>query len=461
MGVNSETGVISFLGMIKRRWQRIFCAFGVLGDSSYGIPFTFFIFAFCFWLPRLYYWNSVFEEPFSDMADYIQIARNILSDMNFGISEFWKTYKPPTLPTALAGFLFLFGDHGLVWWRVFVATICFFGVWLLSREVLFSCKRQWIGFALCLIVALSKSSIFWSYKVSTESLAEALGYWTMWLAMRATREPSKVIYFCLGALLTVAVLNRPQFLLAGIFILLGIQALIFIKGPDKLSGNLRRSLISSGLIGGAMLVVWSPWLIRNYRLYDNIVPFSTQGPYSFMWELDDISVLGEKDVVKTNINKLYAEAETNFENDYLASRHADAIAKQWLFSHKREFGEIYLRRLKSMLFDRSIYLTKLSRQQLLPGIWNNFLLDKSRILSLLGLVGLIFLFRFGSNLFFISFVFLGNWWFSCLFLGYPRMLEPYMPLLLFGSVALISIVFDAWKAISSKMGNRGICSHLD
>src|SRR3954452_11105068 len=54
-----------------------------------------------FWLLRIYYWRSNSEAPFSDMADYVEAADNILRSFTFGHPRNLTTLTPIT-PSLIA-----------------------------------------------------------------------------------------------------------------------------------------------------------------------------------------------------------------------------------------------------------------------------------------------------------------------------------------------------------------------
>ncbi len=124
------------------------------------------IYTVVFWSLRILYWQNTEEVPFSDMADYIAVADNILNMGAFGHSAFWQSYKPPTLPLFIAVLKFFWGQESLMTsWHWVVGGITYTAAWLVSREIFRQASSVFLASMFLFAVALSKSSIFWSYKI--------------------------------------------------------------------------------------------------------------------------------------------------------------------------------------------------------------------------------------------------------------------------------------------------------
>src|SRR5690348_17220573 len=116
-----------------------------------------------FWICRLYYWHITYELPFSDIDDYVRLGQRVALHFDFRWDSFWIAYKAPTFPLLLAINFKLFGLENLAAWRFFQTILLLSSLLWLCREIAILAKRHYWGIALLWIVALSKSSIFWSY----------------------------------------------------------------------------------------------------------------------------------------------------------------------------------------------------------------------------------------------------------------------------------------------------------
>jgi hypothetical protein len=180
-------------------------------------------------------------------------------------------------------------------------------------------------------------------------------------------------------------------------------------------------------------VTWAPWLVRSYRLYAHPVAFTTQGPYTFLWELGAVKVtLADGTPALHTMNDMQAEAGRRFKTDYEASKYGDEVVRNWLRENWRSYLRLIRPRLLRQISDRSEYLTKLPRDNLF-GIHPEPLLDKSRFAVFLGLGGLVlFALAYGAWAAPLAILPLVLLLFGAVFLGYPRMFDPYLPLSLYG-----------------------------
>jgi hypothetical protein len=386
---------------------------------------------------RAFYWARTDEVLFSDMADYFRIAGQVADHWDFRHSPFWASYKPPTLPFLAGIFFFCRGEQSVEAWRWF-ETLCHVSalIWL-SYELACVSKRRWLGWTLLLVVALSKSSIFWSFKFSTEGLAEMFTYLAAAVSLRCYRRPTRVWSFCLGVVSIAAVLNRPQ--TVPLLILLPLLMLLprapsATAAPEPVTSAIGcRSRLA--LYSCAVFLVWSPWLIRGFRLYGHLLPFSTQGAYSFLWDFRAT----DEGLPNVRLASLLREnAESRFANDYEAQRYAQSFVKRWFERHWSEYPRITWRRILFSVKGRKVSLTHVSRESLFDNRLDALLFDKTPAAVAGGILGML-LFSFfipaaGLTLFVVS---VTPWLMGTLFLSLPRLLEPSLPLILFGNVLLV------------------------
>ena len=385
-----------------------------------------------FWLLRYYYWNITDEPIFSDMSGFEGVARNILKNVDFSWNDFWRTYNPPTLALLRALQITILGDS-ISMWQLFQTLISFTGLLWLMYEIMKITQRPWLALLLLWTVSLSKSSIFWSLKLARESMSEAFIYYSIAISLSALRNKKPLLFFLTGFIYMITVFNRTNFILIlPIFIF---SFLIYEVYYNRKMCNKKILFLCMYYLLG-ISIVWFPWIIRSYNLYWHIMLLTTQGPYSFLWELGDIKIKDEtgKEVTK-NCNILQNEAPEQFPNDYEASIYANKFVKQWLKNNWRKYPGIIIMRLCRTINDRTIYLTKVSRTELYPDILNYFLIDKKPLLIIFGLAGLTILAIKFSYLYIFLFISISSWMTACLFLGYPRMLEPVIPVFLFGNFA--------------------------
>lgn len=430
------------------------------GSGSTGLKRTLIVISLlaacsCFWGLRIHYWRVTAEEPFSDMADYLAIADGFRCCWALSQSDFWQSYAKPVLP-AMAGFLFsITGGIDLNAWRLALALTTFLSLLWLAREVYLASRCYMYSLALIGCVAVAKSSIFWSLKFATEGLGEAFIY-LVCAALLCTHRTKDSVWpsLILGMASALALLNRPNLVL--------VMPLIFLASTVKFSG-MRRMLSFRlrnfcGLVLGCSCVVL-PLAIRTYSLYGTVTLSPTQGPYSFLWELGAVPVtLPSGEQTTRTAQQLQEEAHRLFANDLEASTFAKGIARTWVAQNWSDTYPVLIKnRFFSTIEQRDIALSKVPRTQLFPGSLERILIDKSPLLFTLGSIGLVFLaLRFGGVLHILIATALLPWGFGILFMGDPRMLEPSLPLVLFGNAALAVLIVEGIRKFAhcSKQQNH-------
>jgi hypothetical protein len=417
-----------------------------------------------YWALRLAYWRSINEEPFSDMADYLAIAERFRCCWSLSHSDFWVSYMKPTLP-ALGGLLFSATQGiNLDVWRLSLALVTFASLLWLAREIYLSTSSHIYAIGLLFCVSLSKSSIFWSYKFATEGLGEALVYIVCATLLSVRRSEDSALWsFLLGLSATLALYNRPN--LAPVMPLLVALSSIRVSLPRRIMSLRLRNLV--GFTFGCSTLIL-PWVVRSYALYGAVLLSPTQGPYSFLWELGAVSVKSPTSVnTLRTAQQLQEEAPQMFRNDYEAAAYAKSIVRSWLSENwKTQYPLLIRNRLFSTIENREIALSRVPRTKLLAEPLEFILLDKSPLLFLLGSLGLLCLaLKYGGALYIMPTMALLPWLFGICFMGDPRMLEPSLPLILFGAFSLawmgMNVPFKAVRRRSSAVTAPRSMERLD
>lgn len=398
-----------------------------------------------FWGLRIAYWRTTFELPFSDMEDYVRVARGVLASWDFRFDSFWVSYKPPGLPILLAAVFGVVGEESQAAWRWAQAAFTFAALLWLCCEVARASGRRWMAPTLLLCAALCRASIFWSYKISTEGPAEAFSYLGAACILLCFRRPRLDAFFLTGVVLMAAVFNRPQGL-AVVFafpVVYLLQQAWHFPGLPNPRAFLRKRLPLLVAMGLGVALVWTPWLVRSYGHYGRVLPLTSQGPYSFLWELGEVEYEApDGTVVRTDWQRLQAEAITRFKSDYDAQAYAGKIMSQWLARNPWTYAKLVVKRFFKTLGDRTEYLTKVPRERLFSGVTDWFLIDKVRPLTLLGALGLLGMSLWAPGLVALPLIALGQWFFGLLFLGYSRILDPTLALVLFGNAFWVVLLIE-------------------
>jgi hypothetical protein len=391
---------------------------------------------------RLYYWGHISEAPFSDMADYVSLGREFAEGQWLLHKQFWGAYHTPGVLLFHAAVINLTGSRSIEALRisqlVFLGATLLFLAWQLKQ----TSGTALTGALLLLVVAVSKSSVFWSYKVGSESVSEAWLYLTVGIALWVYRGNAQAWkYFVLGLIVMFGVFVRGNSLpLVGVLVLFPLFRLV---KADK-----KKAAICAVSYALAVFCIWAPWVGRNYMYCEQFVPLTTQGPYTFLWEFGTIEAkIKDGRRVVTSVNQLQADATKQFPNDCKASQFASEVVRGWLTEHLNQYPAIIEDRLVRYATDHTEYLTKVSRTELHPKL-DRVLIDKSGAMVVCAMVaGLVLSAYYAWARIVFSAVVLSVM-FSALFLGYPRMFEPYVPLATF--IALSPII-PLWNYIKRKL----------
>ncbi|MFN8542840.1 MAG: glycosyltransferase family 39 protein [Candidatus Binatia bacterium] len=419
---------------------------GEMGQSRGGAVFAACLGLVAFWGLRARYWSITREAPFSDMADFESIAVGVREHFRFDHTPFWRQYRPPVTPLLRAGVMLLFGrDASLDAWHWCLAGITCLGLVWLCVELAQATGRRWPALLLLWLVACTKSSIFWSLKMASEGPAEAVLYWAVAATLRALRMPRPGWWLTAGLLYATAVLTRPIFAPVA---LLGPPVALVTALLERGRGfvppiTLRRATALAAVMALGVGIGWAPWLVRSYRLYGHVVPLTTQGPYSFIFELGAVTLRPPDGLpFEATCESLQAEAPSRFPNDYEASRWAQGLVAGWVAENWPYYLRTYALRIPRTAADLTVTLTRVSRTELFRGPLDQVLPDKTGWLFLGGIGGLVVATCALPRLSIWALACLGSWVFGMVTIGEPRIVEPIVPMVLAGNLGWLTLLRD-------------------
>ena len=457
------------------------------------------LFALIFWGLRVRYWSVTHEEPFSDIGDYVRIAQQISRNLFFGDSEHYYSFWTPVTPSFIALSMLLGGDQYQWVCRFLVQSTTFIATLALGYELAKLTGRRWLGLALLFVVAICRPSIFWSLKVGTESVSEALLLASIALGLRTIRTNSPLTGFFAGAVCLLLALNRPQFfpsvVVAAGFLVLGAipfhrkakragmiarlaESLEIRKVPpwfDWATRSNRRRMLTAACFVLGVALTWSPWLVRNYSHYGALVPFGTSGFDTFIWEYGGQPIrpgrytelpYGDGKVLREfGLQKIQAELD-KLPNDFERWKEVRSIASAWLAANWMDVPRLMVWRLKRYVTHNGANgLTKVPREQLFPrgtSAYNNpvgeistienILIDKTPWAVALALCGsLLLLWRNWLAGGFVLSLWLLPWPVLSLLIGYERTVESLISFTLW-----LALYFAAEAVIRLSRGTRPV-----
>ncbi len=224
-----------------------------------------------------------------DSAAYERIARGLHEDGEFTQKGPGTPAHPqpasnysPGLPLLVAGIYDLAGHEDVRLARIVLALLATLAIplaWLLARRLTPSDERGIAGLAAAGLVAFYPCLISDAGLLLTESLAGTLIIGALLAMLRArdrTEAPGRstalraLDWLLPGALLGLAAMVRPEYL-AIAAVLIATMAFLSRKS------GLRATLMASGLMVAALLLVIAPWTTRNLDHSGRLVPLSTGG----------------------------------------------------------------------------------------------------------------------------------------------------------------------------------------
>lgn len=414
---------------MPHRFEQIGAARPAWSERVRSVKLTSIVFvALCaaFWVLRIFYWKTNAETPFSDMADYVAVADNIIGSFTFG-HPLDPTFETPVTPSliAISKLISAVDFHSV--FQFLTQLLAFIGALALAREIRLLTGQTFLALALLGIVAICRPSIFWSLKISTEPVCEALLYVASAITLATLRTQRLSLSLTAGMCCLLLGLNRPNYLpgIALVFVAIFLRARA-VQSPDTDQSKSWRSRRIFGLTLGArqmalpavflcgFLGLWSPWIARNFIYHGVFLPTSSSGYLALVWDQGGAPIrIGRYKSLKladgsefsnfgtANLFEAWKKLPTPVER----TRFTQMLSSAWLAANWPDLPRLTLWRLRHMIMNRGADgLTKLSREELFlssgPGVqfpyldagWINvLLLDKTPTVCLLSLVGLIFL----------------------------------------------------------------------
>ena len=225
----------------------------------------------------------------------------------------------------LAGVYALFGHHlGIVWaLQALLLAAAGYLTFLISRELF---KKNWhpaIGIIAGACVALAPDLIMTSGMILADVLGVFLLTLSVWLAFRYEAEPRLTVLLALSLVLGYAVMVRSVLLL-----LVPLCLVVFF---------VKRRWLDAILFLVVLIVMFTPWTVRNYKTFDKFIPFNLAGHIDF-WIGNHSGATGELEEVPEM---------TKFFNEMDAPRVAEislARGKEFIFTHPLQAASLVVKR---------------------------------------------------------------------------------------------------------------------
>ncbi len=212
---------------------------------------------------------------------YDSVARHLVRGEGFSFTSEGRTlpylFRTPGYPLFLAAIYSVFGSDP-------IAVYCFqVGLHLLTILLLYSLTRNFFGKHVAgltaILTALFPLTTIYISTVLPEVFSTFLLALSLWVFARALRRNSLWLMFLAGIVISYSTLVRPAFALFSLFLF----ATVWV-----MKGNRKTFLLPFLSLHVGFLLVWLPWVVRNYQVSGEFIPLSTEAPYQ--WWVGSLSV---------------------------------------------------------------------------------------------------------------------------------------------------------------------------
>jgi len=205
--------------------------------------------------------------PISDSIYYIELADRILKTGSYiSPNGYFTAFWPVGLPMFIALLMFLFKSW-LIWFKLFNIAISSASLYVLYNIFKkYLTQKQLVLFLL--IFTFYPNNLFSVNIVMTDFPFTFLLWCVIWLLSETKRQSGIGI----GVLLALICYLRASALFLPIIIFLFLLNYLTIK----------QSLLRILIISSFMLLILSPWIYRNYTVFEKLIPVSTNGGFNFL-----------------------------------------------------------------------------------------------------------------------------------------------------------------------------------
>lgn len=207
-------------------------------------------------------WRAPYEAALGDGRD--DYASLLLRSGRFEPT----TYRPPLFPVLLSGIYSMFGREFMLW-RILNCVIGGAIAFLVFRLALRLGGPGAAWFA-AIFFLIDPYQRHYAGLYLTENLATFLAVTLAYASLMLQEHPTRWRFLLVGVAVSVAVLSR------GIFIFLLPYAIALVAWQCVKLRN-REGWIGGALFGVALVLLLSPWWIRNCIVLDAPLPFGAQG----------------------------------------------------------------------------------------------------------------------------------------------------------------------------------------
>lgn len=285
---------------------------------------------------RIWWVLSVDTQPVSDFLLYHQGALSIISGGGFRIHGYLSAYEPIGYPGFLAGLYYIFGANIMA---AKIANILLSGMMLaLVYYIAGRCFSKKAGFIAMFLCAVLPVLIIYNSVLSTEVLFTALYLLIIYLSLEKTDKRYTPIV--LGVVNGIMALTKPYMLIYQFVIFF-----IDMVSTKKILIPLKRLCITTVVMG----IVICPWTIRNYRVFHEIIPVSTNGGYNLYVNNNPYATGAWQDPFKIPGSSMikYKHTGDDFWDEVGVDKDGKKLAYDWILHNPGQFIKVGFKKVEN------------------------------------------------------------------------------------------------------------------
>jgi len=222
-------------------------------------------------LLRLSYVIITNIEPISDARVYDITAQNLVAGKGYYNEYGLRAYRAPGYPLFLSAIFLSFGINNLpvqIIQAIIGSLTCI--IWYLIGKELNNPKG---GIITALLISFYLPLIRYCELLLSETLFIFLLSLAFFGILRSLKQSSFLLNITIGILLSISMLVRPIIALFLLFVLIFVSLVSFEKKANRIK--------DVAVIAFSIIIVVSPWTIRNYVVFKKFVPLTTNGGINF------------------------------------------------------------------------------------------------------------------------------------------------------------------------------------
>lgn len=216
-----------------------------------------------------------------NFESYDSVARHLVHGEGFSFTSEGRKlpylFRTPGYPLFLAAIYSVFGfvPIAVYYFQIGLHLLTILLIYFLTRNFF----DEKIAGLTAILTALFPLTTIYISTVLPEIFSTFLLVLSLWVFVHAMGKNSLWLMFLAGIVISCSTLVRPAFALFSLFLFATVWVM---KGNRK---KLLRPFLSLHV---GLLLVWLPWVVRNYQVSGEFIPLSTEAPYQ--WWVGSLSV---------------------------------------------------------------------------------------------------------------------------------------------------------------------------